>query len=145
MFGLGVFLLFWGYFVFLQPNLVSPVIANLDLHEAFDSWMAETFPNIEWERYADDIIVHCASEEEARLERIKARLAEYKLRLHPEKTRMVYTGTGHHHNPISRTRMEFPAFPCLKAKQWLLAAEQEAIIETLANISVLCVRFTSSQ
>ena len=49
-----------------QGGVISPVLANLFLHYVFDVWMARSFPAIPFERYADDIICHCRSEEEAR-------------------------------------------------------------------------------
>jgi len=49
-----------------QGGVVSPILANLFLHYAFDLWLARSFPAIPFERYADDIICHCRSEEEAR-------------------------------------------------------------------------------
>jgi RNA-directed DNA polymerase len=75
-----------------QGGVVSPLLANLFLHYAFDLWMQRKYPGIRFERYADDAIVHCRSEEEARsvLEAIRGRLAECGLELHPEKTRVVY-------------------------------------------------------
>ena len=75
-----------------QGGVISPLLANLFLHYAFDAWMARTYPAIQFERYADDIIVHCGSEEEAEsmLKAIRARLAQCKLELHPLKTRIVY-------------------------------------------------------
>lgn len=78
-----------------QGGCVSPVLANLYLHEALDEWMKAEFPHIKFERYADDAVVHCVSERQA--VHIKKRLIErmtlYKLELHPEKTRIVYVGT----------------------------------------------------
>ena len=70
-------------------DVVSPLLANLFLHYAFDLWMQRKYPGVRFERYADDAIVHCRSEEEARsvLEAIRGRLAECGLELHPEKTR----------------------------------------------------------
>ena len=50
-----------------QGSAISPVLANLYLHYAFDSWMAREFPAIPFERYADDVVVHCKSERQARL------------------------------------------------------------------------------
>jgi group II intron reverse transcriptase/maturase len=75
-----------------QGSVVSPLLANLFLHYAFDLWMQRTFPHLCFERYADDAIVHCRSESQARvvLEAIRARLAECGLELHSEKTRIVY-------------------------------------------------------
>src|SRR5262245_34589080 len=75
-----------------QGGVVSPLLANLFLHYAFDMWMARTFPTIHFERFADDIIVHCRSEAEAGtvLEAIRGRLAECGLELHSTKTKIVY-------------------------------------------------------
>ena len=75
-----------------QGGVISPLLANIFLHEAFDSWMQEEFPTIPFERYADDIIVHCKTEKQARylLARIQKRLENWKLKVHPEKTKIVY-------------------------------------------------------
>jgi RNA-directed DNA polymerase len=75
-----------------QGSVISPLLANLLLHYAFDLWMQRTFPHLCFERYADDAIVHCRSESETRhvMEAIRKRLAECGLELHPEKTRIVY-------------------------------------------------------
>ena len=75
-----------------QGGVASPLLANLFLHYAFDLWMHRSYPGVRFERYADDAIVHCRSEEEARsvLEAIRGRLADCGLELHPEKTRIVY-------------------------------------------------------
>jgi hypothetical protein len=48
-----------------QGAVVSPVLANLFLHCAFDLWMQREYPTIPFERYADDAICHCASEAQA--------------------------------------------------------------------------------
>jgi len=75
-----------------QGGVISPLLANLFLHYAFDEWMKRNFPRIPFERYADDAIVHCRSEKQAQWlkEAIGNRLAECKLELHPEKTKIVY-------------------------------------------------------
>ena len=75
-----------------QGGVISPLLANLYLHYAFDEWMKKSYPIIPFERYADDIIVHCRSEKQAHWikARIKEQLAEYKLKLHPKKTKIVY-------------------------------------------------------
>ena len=74
-----------------QGGVVSPVLANIFLHLAFDRWMHEHYPEVPFERYADDVIVHCSSEKQARwmLVQIEKRLRQCKLQLHPEKTRVV--------------------------------------------------------
>jgi RNA-directed DNA polymerase len=75
-----------------QGAVVSPLLANLFLHYAFDRWMAEHHPDIPFERYADDVICHCRSEAQARSLRqtLEARFVACKLQLHPQKTRIVY-------------------------------------------------------
>lgn len=75
-----------------QGGVVSPILANLFMHYAFDAWMARRFPDLPWCRYADDGLVHCRSETEAQTfrEALAARLAECQLELHPTKTKVVY-------------------------------------------------------
>jgi len=75
-----------------QGGVISPLLANLFLHYAFDKWMEQQHPAVQFERYADDIIVHCRTESESikLLEQIKERLEACKLQLHPVKTKVVY-------------------------------------------------------
>jgi len=75
-----------------QGGVVSPLLANLFLHYAFDVWMRKHYSHLPFERYADDGIVHCRTEAEAQEVRtaIAARLQECRLELHPEKTKIVY-------------------------------------------------------
>ena len=75
-----------------QGGVISPLLANLFLHYAFDTWMARTYPHIPFERYADDAICHCRSAEEAQAlwKALADRFAVCKLALHPEKTKIVY-------------------------------------------------------
>ena len=75
-----------------QGSAVSPILANLFMHYAFDSWMARNYPDCPFERYADDAVVHCKSRRQAEdvLAGIAERMEEVGLRLHPDKTRIVY-------------------------------------------------------
>ena len=75
-----------------QGGVVSPLLANLFLHYAFDLWLRKNHPAVQFERYADDAVVHCRSEGEARavLEAIRGRFAQCGLELHPTKTKIVY-------------------------------------------------------
>lgn len=75
-----------------QGGVISPLLANLFMHYAFDVWMQRNSPHVQFERYADDAVVHCVSEAQARyvLEAIRKRLAECGLELHPTKTKIVY-------------------------------------------------------
>ena len=73
-------------------GVVSPVLANLFLHYAFDAWMAREFPAVRFERYVDDVVVHAATHGHAERLRsaIAARMVEVGLELHPDKTKIVY-------------------------------------------------------
>jgi RNA-directed DNA polymerase len=75
-----------------QGSAVSPILANLFMHYAFDAWMARRFPAIGFERYVDDAVVHCTSEKQALMLRkaIGERFEEVGLALHPDKTKVVY-------------------------------------------------------
>ncbi len=75
-----------------QGGVISPVLANLYMHYAFDRWMETQFGHLPWARYADDAVIHCRTEDEAQkiLRRLGTRLLTCKLQLHPIKTRIVY-------------------------------------------------------
>ena len=75
-----------------QGGVISPLLANLFLHYAFNEWMRINYPSIPFERYADDIVAHCTTEAQASLlqKTIAERLEAYKLTLHLEKTKIVY-------------------------------------------------------
>ena len=75
-----------------QGGVISPILSNLFLHYTFDLWMRRNHPAIPFERYADDVICHCRSEEQARTLRasLETRFAECGLTLHPDKTKVVY-------------------------------------------------------
>ncbi len=99
-----------------QGSAVSPVLANLFMHYAFDSWMARNFPDCPFERYADDAIVHCTTRREAGyvLGRIAARIQEVGLKLNPDKTRIVYCKDSNRrgeHEHISFTFLGFAFRP----------------------------------
>src|SRR5260370_6948018 len=75
-----------------QGSAVSPVLANLFMHYAFDTGLEQEFPAVEFERYADDAVVHCVTERQALQvrEALAARMGQVGLRLHPDKTKIVY-------------------------------------------------------
>jgi RNA-directed DNA polymerase len=82
-----------------QGGPISPLIANLFLHYGLDMWMTRNFPGVPFERFADDMVIHCVSEGQARRVRdaIGHRLAEIGLHLHPEKTKIVYCTDSNRH------------------------------------------------
>ena len=92
-----------------QGSAISPLLANLFLHYAFDTWMAREFSAVQFERYADDAVVHCATERQARkvLDAIAQRMAQVGLELHPDKTRIVYCKDAKRQGSYEHERFNF--------------------------------------
>jgi RNA-directed DNA polymerase len=92
-----------------QGGVVSPLLANLFLHYAFDAWMRREYPQVPFERYADDIICHCDSREQAQRlrERMEQRLKDCGLTLHPVKTKIVYCADSERREGHEGCRFDF--------------------------------------
>jgi len=75
-----------------QGGVISPLLANLFLHYGFDKWIEQKDKTVSFTRYADDVIVHCKSKDQAEriLKQIDQRMNNIGLELHPEKTKIVY-------------------------------------------------------
>ncbi len=95
-----------------QGSAISPVIANLFMHYALDLWLGREFPAVDLERYADDAVIHCVSEYQARkvLAALHKRMAEAGLELHPDKTRIVYCKDSSRRGSAEHTSFTFPGF-----------------------------------
>lgn len=95
-----------------QGSAISPLLANLFLHYCFDAWMARTFPSVGFERYADDVVVHCVSQEQAEYvkERIGRRLEECGLELNREKTQIVYCKDDNRTEEHPCTKFEYLSY-----------------------------------
>jgi len=95
-----------------QGGVVSPLLSNLYLHYAFDRWMSIRYSEVVFERYADDIVVHCASKQEAEqlLDAIRERLKQCGLRLHPEKTKIVYCKNSNRKDKHEEVSFDFLGF-----------------------------------
>ena len=95
-----------------QGGVISPLLANLFLQYAFDMWMERRQGGNPFERYADDIVIHCRTQAEAEnlLEEIELRLAECKLTVHPEKTKIVYCKDRNRRGDYERTEFDFLGF-----------------------------------
>jgi group II intron reverse transcriptase/maturase len=95
-----------------QGGVISPVLANLFLHYAFDEWMKRHHPEVCFERYADDIICHCDSQEQALALKAELahRLGECGLELHPQKTRIVYCADDNRREGHEQREFDFLGF-----------------------------------
>lgn len=95
-----------------QGGVISPLLANLFLHYTFDLWMQIHFPLLPFERYADDLVVHCRTKAEAYevFAKIEARLNACKLRAHPDKTRIVYCKNSDCKDAHSEIAFDFLGF-----------------------------------
>ena len=92
-----------------QGGVISPVLANLFMHYAFDIWMKRENVKTPFERYADDAIIHCKTEKEAKsiLEALNKRMNECRLELHPEKTKIVYCKDKDRQSEYKNTQFDF--------------------------------------
>jgi len=92
-----------------QGSAISPLLANLFLHYAFDRWMTREHPGCPFERYADDAVIHCKTERQARqvLDALGQRLGEVGLELHPTKTRIVYCKDSDRKGSSEHERFDF--------------------------------------
>src|ERR1039457_7395286 len=75
-----------------QGGIISPILANLFMHYAFDAWVRREMPKVPFSRYADDGLLHCKSHREAQYVygRISQRFKECGLEIHPDKSRIIY-------------------------------------------------------
>ncbi len=106
-----------------QGSAISPILANLYLHYAFDVWLVREFPAVTFERYCDDAVIHCGSEEQARQVRdaLAVRLAAVGLELHPDKTRIVYCQDVDRRGKFEHTSFTFLGYtfrPRLAKNRW---------------------------
>jgi RNA-directed DNA polymerase len=92
-----------------QGGVVSPILANLFMHYAFDVWMTRVHPDLPWCRYADDGLVHCRTKQEADALKVElqARLAECHLEMHPTKTKVVYCKDGKRKGKHPNVKFDF--------------------------------------
>ena len=92
-----------------QGGVISPLLANIFLHHAFDTWMSREYPDSPFERYADDVVIHCRSYEEALAVKsaVEARLRQCKLEAHPEKTRIVYCRDSNRRKDHKQVQFDF--------------------------------------
>lgn len=95
-----------------QGGVISPVLSNLFMHYAFDTWMGREYPELPWCRYADDGLAHCRTQAEA--EQLRAalgkRLQDCGLQMHPVKTKIVYCKDDDRRGSYPVTSFDFLGF-----------------------------------
>ena len=118
-----------------QGGVISPLLANLFLHYALDKWMARHYPDIPFERYADDAILHCRTQEQAaRLrEAIIVRLAECGLELNLQKTKIVYCKDDDRRGNHEHEKFTFLGSP---PGRWFKADQNQPVRMAVANAEV---------
>ena len=112
-----------------QGGVVSPILANLFMHYAFDVWMARTHPELPWCRYADDGLVHCRTqcEAEALKAELQTRLAECHLEMHPTKTKIVYCKDGKRKGKYANVIFDFLGY-CFRPR----------LVQRFRDMSLFC-------
>jgi len=112
-----------------QGGVVSPILMNLFMHYAFDIWMKRNNPQCPFARYADDAVVHCRTQEQAKevMQSIALRLAECGLTMHPEKSKIVYCKDSNRTKPYPHVNFTFLGFTfrprkALNKHRWLFTS-----------------------
>lgn len=104
-----------------QGGVISPVLSNLFLHYVFDLWMKRNYPNQPWCRYADDGLVHCNTQRQVceLLDKLDKRFCECGLKLHPQKTKIVYCKDANRKRKYENTSFDFLGytFRCRRARR----------------------------
>ena len=95
-----------------QGGVISPLLANLFLHYVLDQWLSTYHPEVSFVRYADDVIIHCKSEEQAKsvLKSVRERLKDCKLKLHDRKTQIVHCQDYRREKKHYKRRFDFLGF-----------------------------------
>lgn len=95
-----------------QGGVISPLLANLYLHYTFDVWFSQHYPRIPFTRYADDLVVHCKTEFQSKhvLDSINNRLKACDLRMHTEKTKIVYCKDFNRSSNYANVTFDFLSF-----------------------------------
>ena len=95
-----------------QGGVISPLLANIFLHYALDKWLEKHYSHISFVRYADDMIIHCSTEEEAKvlLKAIRERLSQVKLQLNEKKTHIVYCKDYRRRQKHHKVQFDFLGF-----------------------------------
>jgi RNA-directed DNA polymerase len=95
-----------------QGSVIGPLLANLYLHYCMDKWLNIHYPNCEFERYADDAIIHCRSKQQAEQvrEALQIRMRACGLELHPEKTHVVYCKDSNRRGSYGSVSFDFLGF-----------------------------------
>jgi len=106
-----------------QGGVISPLLANIFLHHVFDMWMSREYPGCPFERYADDVVIHCSSQEQALAVKasVEARLRRCKLEAHPDKTRIVYCRDSNRtedHNDVKFDFLSYSFQPREAENRW---------------------------
>jgi group II intron reverse transcriptase/maturase len=105
-----------------QGGVISPLLSNLFLHYVCDRWVSRQYPGVPFERFADDAVVHCRSQQQAQdvLEALQKRFSVCGLELHSEKTKIVYCRDERRRQDIPLTSFDFLGFTLQARRVWNL-------------------------
>ncbi len=120
-----------------QGGVISPLLANLYLHFSLDKWLEKNYEQVRFVRYADDMVLHCQSNQEAEelVQAIKQRLATVELRLNEEKTKIVYCKDYRRTEDYSKVQFGFLGFSFQPRKSQSKYKKHKSYVAITAEIS----------
>jgi RNA-directed DNA polymerase len=118
-----------------QGGVISPLLANLYLHFTLDKWFDKNHPDVRFVRYADDVVVHCKSEQQAKyiLTQIETRLGEVKLSIKASKTKIAYCKDYRRKADHEHVTFDFLGFSFKPSK--MIMKDKQVLLGFLGDIS----------
>ena len=127
-----------------QGSAISPLLANMFLHYALDLWLSREFPGVPFERYADDVILHCNSKPQARvvLDAIVKRLAQVGLEINPDKTRIVYCKDSNRKGSDEHEQFDFLGYTFRPRAAWSSSGMFVSFCPAISDDAAKAIRHT---
>lgn len=129
-----------------QGGVISPILSNLFLHYVFDKWISQNYQGLPWCRYADDGLIHCDTEQQAKLvlAELKQRFKHCNLELHPEKTKIIYCKDEKRRNTYPNTSFDFLGY-CFRQRSSMNKKNGKLFMNFTPGVSQVAMKTMRSE